>query len=153
MAKIKLKRKPIIVRIPAPFETIDFRPHEWDTVLISFMARLQRILFQAHKYSRFRIDIKMYRVNRDDKPILKKYYKTNEFKKTKTKKPIYKRITAPFDVIDFRAHELNTVLVCFTAGLKVSLTKARKYNRFRIDIRMYQVNRDSKPILKKTNEK
>ena len=72
MAKIKLKREPIIVRIPAPFETIDFRPHEWGTVLMCFIAGLRQTLYQACKNSRFRIDIKMYQVNRDSKPILKK---------------------------------------------------------------------------------
>ena len=65
----KKNKKKKITRIAAPFEQVEFYPHEWGTVAMMFLGGLASILQKAPKYSQFRIDVRMYKVNRQGKEI------------------------------------------------------------------------------------
>ncbi len=56
-------------KIRPPFESIDFGVHEWGTVLLMLILPLYHICRDEPKTSRWRLDLRLYKVNRESAPV------------------------------------------------------------------------------------
>lgn len=64
-----IKNKKKSDKIFVPFESIEFSPHEWGTVLLMFTFGLYDLLHGKPKRSRFKMDFRISRINRKGKAI------------------------------------------------------------------------------------
>jgi len=53
-----------------------------------------------------------------------------------------KKIKPPFEKIEFSQYKFGTCISCFSLNLQEILRLAKKTQRYRIDLKMYQVIRD-----------
>lgn len=59
----------------------------------------------------------------------------------KEKKPYLKPIKPPFEALEFSPREFGTAIACFALNLQEFLKGAKKTQRYRIDLKAFQVMR------------
>jgi hypothetical protein len=79
------------------------------------------------------------------KSVKPKFFKPTKNRKNKKFIDKWKKERPPFESIQFKPHELATVVSAFMLPLHWILQKEKKNALWRIDMRLYKVNRESRP--------